>query len=812
MSTLANDIKAYAPAITLTKVINRRVMSVLRSFFFVFSVLGIIASLAMTWFDIPFSQVVIGITLIFIALWVEQVMVYAYHNSFYFRGLNSLLGLKDKVLRGATYDVAEAVIRKQEDVTFAFCTSTFGNNALLRSAVPTEKMDQFLAQPRPKITADMVILPEDEIFSVIGLGKYLMAHDKAFAQLLKENGVGEATVLGALRWVVGNYHQEKRRQRWWSKDNLSKTTGIGREWAYGVAYTLERFSRNISTSSVFSTLTTDSPFAEQKINEIETALARAKAANVMVLGEPGVGKIDLVMKVQERMANGKSIDSIANQHMVVLDTNRLFASHKDKQSLEQTLLRMFDETARAGNTIVVIENISTFIREAEALGVFLPELLDEYLASPLIRFIVTETPGEYHARLEPMGSFTRRFAEVLIDSPDLSATTKVLESIALTNETRYNVLFTYPALTTITSAADRYVVEGVMPEKAIELLIEVATRATQQGKAVIDETFVYEVVSEKTGVPAGPIQDDERDLLLHLADRLRQQVVGQKRALDAIARTMRRARAGIQAADKPIGSFLFLGPTGVGKTETAKALANIFFGGEHNLRRLDMSEFSGPDGLDRLIGDGEQSGVLADMLREHPYCVLLLDEFEKAARPVHDLFLQILDEGNFTDARGNKVNARNSIIIATSNAGSQLIINTVQQRKELSHLTQEIINSIIRDGVFRPELINRFDNTIVFEPLSIDEQSQVASFMLGDLYNRIKERGYELEVHKELMDLLVQKGYSPEFGARPMKRVLQDIIEEKVAQKIISGRAEKGDTISLALADFTADELAVSNS
>jgi ATP-dependent Clp protease ATP-binding subunit ClpA len=225
-----------------------------------------------------------------------------------------------------------------------------------------------------------------------------------------------------------------------------------------------------------------------------------------------------------------------------------------------------------------------------------------------------------------------------------------------------------------------------------------------------------------------------------------------------------------------------------------------------------MSEFSGPDGLDRLIGDGEQSGVLADMLREHPYCVLLLDEFEKAARPVHDLFLQILDEGNFTDARGNKVNARNSIIIATSNAGSQLIINTVQQRKELSHLTQEIINSIIRDGVFRPELINRFDNTIVFEPLSIDEQSQVASFMLGDLYNRIKERGYELEVHKELMDLLVQKGYSPEFGARPMKRVLQDIIEEKVAQKIISGRAEKGDTISLALADFTADELAVSNS
>ena len=348
-----------------------------------------------------------------------------------------------------------------------------------------------------------------------------------------------------------------------------------------------------------------------------------------------------------------------------------------------------------------------------------------------------------------------------------------------------------------------------MPDKAIELLTQVATHAKQKDAVIITADFVYQVVSDITGVPAGPIQAEERDLLLNLEDRLHKQVIGQERALDAIARTMRRARAGIQSSEKPIGSFLFLGPTGVGKTETAKALANIFFGGEGNLQRLDMSEFSGSDGLVRLIGDGEKSGTLADMLREHPYCVLLLDEFEKATRSVHDLFLQILDEGKFTDARGTKVNARNCIVIATSNAGSQLIIRTVQQREELSHLTQSIIDNIIKDGVFRPELVNRFDNTIIFEPLTIDQQGQVASLMLGGLYNRIKERGYELQVSKDLLDILVEKGYSPEFGARPMQRVLQDVVEEKVAERIISGQAQRGDTIMLSRSDFTETELSV---
>jgi len=756
-----------------------------------------------------YLQQLLGVSLIALGLWLEQILTFAYSNSFYFRKLNSILGLSAENQVGATYDVAEVVLPDQHDVAEAFCNSQLGSLVLFRAGANQEAVSQYLRDPRQQLTADMVALPEDEVFSLIGLGKYILKHDIAFADMLAHSGVQKKTFLGALRWVVGSVHSEKRVARWWSRDNLSRTKGIGREWSYGNAYLLQKFARDVRTSAVFSTLSANTPFAVEKISEIESSLSRAKEANVLLIGEAGVGKVDLIMEVQRRMQTGKSLSAIRGQQMIVLDTNRLMANHSDKQSLELTILEMFDQAAQAGNIIIVIENLSVFMREAESMGIFIPELIDQYLSAPNVHLIATDTPGAYHTHLETKGGFVRRFSEILIDTPDLGATTRVLQGVALQYETRYKTFFTYSALHALTVAADRYVVEGVLPDKAIALLIDVASDAKQQNRTLITEDFVYQVVSEKTGVPAGPISETERDTLLHLEDKLHQQVVGQEAALSAIARTMRRARAGVQAADKPIGSFLFLGPTGVGKTETAKALAAVFFGGEDKMQRIDMSEFSGGDGVIKLIGDGESAGILPTVLREHPYSVILLDELEKASQSVHDIFLQVLDEGVFTDSRGTKVNARNTIIIATSNAGSALILNTVHQRKELSTLSAEIINSIIKAGTFRPELINRFDSTVIFEPLSVGQQTEVASMMLSALYERVKEQGYQLNVKEDLLTVLVEKGYNPEFGARPMQRVLQDVIEEKIAQKIISGTVSKGDSIKLGLADFTPAELAV---
>ncbi|MBP6924646.1 MAG: ATP-dependent Clp protease ATP-binding subunit [Candidatus Pacebacteria bacterium] len=795
----------------MERFISRRALHVLRTIFLVGVTFS--GSLAIVFYfffdDAVYQSISLGAFFIFFALWVEQILIFSYHNSFFFRGLNSVIGIENEPVSGATYDLAKVGLSDPQDITKAFCTSPFGSITLLRAGVSFEALDAFLAAPRQTVTAEKVVLPEDKIFTLIDLGKYLLSQDQSFKDLFVKQGITTETYFGALYWVIGSYHQEKRLLRFWSKDNLSRTKGLGREWTYGIAYLLEQYEKDIRTSAVFSTLTRDSAYASEKVGEIETALAKMKASNVLILGEPGVGKIDLVMEIKRRIENGKSLDAISGKHIILLDMNRVFATHREKQALEVTMLNIFDEALHSGNTVIVIENLSTVIREAEAMGVFLPELLDEYLSSPLLQVIATDTPGGFHNFLEPLGAFTRRFTEVLIETPDVSATVRLLQGIAVQNEIRFRTLFTYSALEAIATAADRHIVEGVMPDKAITLLADVAAHAEQTNTETITADVVYSVVGEKTGIPAGPIQDSERDLLLHLEDTLHQQVIGQEHALSAIARTMRRARAGIQSNEKPIGSFLFLGPTGVGKTETAKALAKVFFGSENKMHRIDMSEFSGNDALERLLGDGATSGILPDMLREHPYSVLLLDELEKGAQTVHDLFLQILDEGVFTDARGEKVNARNTIVIATSNAGSRLIMDTVEQRKALHHLSQEIIDHIIREGIFRPELINRFDSTIIFEPLSVPEQTQVASLMLGGLYSRMKERGYELVVGNELLEVLVTKGYNPEFGARPMQRVLQDVIEEKVAQKIISGAVKRGDTITLNKEDFTEEELSV---
>ena len=811
MYTIADNITRFKPPITLTRFFSRRVLTHFRTIFFV-TAAGAISGAVVThlvWPDSSYSEVLLGIGLISTSFWLEQMMVYSYHNSFYFFGLHSILGLSSKVNAGATYEVAEALLQNEQDVTAAFCNSKLGTLILLRAGIDLNALETYLRSSRMKITTMMIPLPEDSVFSLITLGQYLLQQDSTFKTFIKEQGVLEEHFLGALSWVISAHHAQKKIERWWGKDELSKTTGIGREWSYGTAYILEKFSRDIRTSAIYTNLTQgDSAFTAEKIAEVEVALARTKASNVLVIGEAGVGKMDLLLEVDRRLRTGKAISAVDEHHMILLDTTRLFATHSNKQELELTILSIFAEASRAGNIIIVIENLSTFIREAESMGVFIPELLDPFLATPALHVIATDTPGAYHTYLEPLGAFARRFAEVLIDTPDLRSTTRVLQGVAEANENRYRVLFTYSALVAITTAADRYIVEGVMPDKAIELMIDISTRASQAGVAIITAEYVYGVVSEKTGIPTGPIGEVERDLLLNLEDTLHERVIGQQRALDAIARTMRRARAGIQSSDKPIGSFLFLGPTGVGKTETAKALAHVFFGSETNMHRIDMSEFSGGDALERLIGDGVTSGILPDMLREHPYSVLLLDELEKANQSVHDIFLQVLDEGIFTDARGDKVNARNTIIIATSNAGSQLILKTIEQRKELSTLSAEIINHIIKEGIFRPELINRFDNTIIFEPLVQEEQGQVAGLMLRGLYERVKDQGYELIVNRDLMDILVEKGYSPQFGARPMQRVIQDVVEEKIAQLIISGGATKGGTIELTRADFSAEELA----
>jgi ATP-dependent Clp protease ATP-binding subunit ClpC len=316
---------------------------------------------------------------------------------------------------------------------------------------------------------------------------------------------------------------------------------------------------------------------------------------------------------------------------------------------------------------------------------------------------------------------------------------------------------------------------------------------------LLKENDVAAFVSEKTGITTGGIKEKEAERIAHLEELLHRRVIGQNEAVSGISSAVRRARSGINNPKKPLASFLFIGPTGVGKTEVSKALAESYFGDEKRMIRFDMSEYNGPNAISRLIGDFamNKSGILASKIRDNTYSVLLLDEFEKSSPDVLDLFLQVLDEGIFTDSLGRQVNCRNLIIIATSNAGSDLIWETIRSGKNLAGSKDFIVNSIIKDKVFKPELLNRFDGIIFFHPLQSQELEGVARLSLQKLEKRLKEQSLELVINDDIVNFLVQKGSDPQFGGRSINRAIQNEIEDIIARKIVSGQAKPGSKIEI---------------
>lgn len=726
-------------------------------------------------------------------------MLRLFHASFYFRGFAK----ENQQKNALTYEVARILSRGANDVAKQFAISPQGYALLKRLGLTDEVVSAYLHNPeRIAITLNQLTLPDDSFVTFSDIARTILEQDQLLATHIREQGVTKEIIDNSIDWVTRTYYQYKQTQRWWSKEELRKHEPIGRDWSYGYTYLLNRFSRPLSNNSVFSNLITQTAYADQKVAEVETILTRSREANVLLVGDPGVGKMDILLQIAERIKHKKTAPELINHQFIQLDTELLLANFDTKQELERTLLALLNQAASAGNIALVINNFAALIRAGASLGVDVSTILEPYLNAPELNLIVTSDPSSFHHELETL-ALIRSLEVVYVEPPNLVGTEKLLQDISRAHEVRYNVWLSYTALRSIASSAERYIVSGVMPDKAIDLLIEVLSAAKEAREKLVTEVFVQTYVSKKTGIPVGPIADEEREILLDLEGRLHERVVGQEAAISAISSAMRRARAGIQDTNRPVGTFMFLGPTGVGKTETTKALATIFFGSENALERIDMSEFSAPESFERLLGSTTTSGILSDIIQEHPYCVLLLDEFEKATQQVHDLFLQILDEGTFTDGRGNQVNMRNTIIIATSNAGSQFILETIQNNKNLAASKNQIIDTIIKSGVYRPELINRFDGVILFEPLAAEQQKTVAGHLLKELQERIYQQGYTLVVDDEVIDVLTKEGYSAKFGARPMRRALQDKVEEAVAQKIITGRLKKGTTITITKADIS---------
>jgi ATP-dependent Clp protease ATP-binding subunit ClpC len=797
MKSLSSELYRYNAAITFDRTIPRELRQKVNGFLVIalFLILAV-GVVTLVLFDNLFF---IGIFAIVFGFYLESALFTFYYNTFYYYGIELLTHGKGNE-SGLTYEAAFILSRFPRDVTKGFFQSPYGREILLRVGILEKEREAFLASPRMELTLEAFQIPEKGLLTLAKIGKKILEQDAAFGEFLQSRGIAKETFHGALSWVAQTIARRKHREHWWSIDNLMKMDAIGRDLSYGVASNLAQYLRGIESSGLFGVLTEDDSFAGEALQQVTTILLRAREANVLLVGETSVGTKDLLLRLQDFIKHSEGT-AIGGKDVVVFDSEAFVATHNAKESFERAFIEMFIEAEAAGNLIVVFENFPQLLQSVEAFGTDLSELLSRFLSSAQIQFIATTDASHFHQHLETRPKLLGQFEMVRIENTDASSVLRVLEDVALAYEARGRVVFTYAALVAIAASADRYIVDGVMPDKAVDLIAEIIPVAEQKNTVLITSEFVFEYVGGKTGIPTGPIQAKERDTLLNLETVLHKRVIGQDSAVNAVASAMRRARSGINAGDRPMGSFLFLGPTGVGKTETAKALAHVFFGDEDKMVRLDMSEFSGGDALQKLLGDEAVAGVLPNLLREHPYCVLLVDEFEKSSPQVRNLFLQILDEGIFSDSRGEKVNARNTIIIATSNAGSDLIWEISGRGEDASQKKDEIVDTIISRNIYTPELVNRFDGVIVFSPLSQENQKAIATLMVNELAERVKERGYRLEVTDTLLTFLAEKGHDPQFGARPMKRLIQDIVEEKIAKKIIEG-LQPGGVISFTPEDF----------
>ena len=421
-------------------------------------------------------------------------------------------------------------------------------------------------------------------------------------------------------------------------------------------------------------------------------------------------------------------------------------------------------------------------------------LINHLEKTGLLCLVTCSRDGFKHIEHKPLG---QKFTKLEILEPEKDQAIIMLESRVASLEKVYKVYFTYHAIQEIAVLTGKYLHETYLPAKAIDILevlaVAVAKRGGKNNWVTVDD--VASIVSEKTGIPLTKIGQSESDLLLHLEELIHRQMIGQEEAVSAVASALRRSRTSLTQVKRPTASFLFLGPTGVGKTELAKVIADVYFGDSKYMIRLDMSEYQTQDMLVKMIGDTNgNKGYLTEAVRQNPFSLVLLDEFEKAHPDILNLFLQVLDDGRLTDGEGRTIDFTNVILIATSNAGASLIQEAVKVGTSQDQLKNDLINNYL-NKVMRPELINRFDGLIVFRPLTVDEVERVARIMLQQIGANLAEQGLSLDVSDEGLKVLAQAGYDPKFGGRHMRRVLQDRIENEIASKILTGELKRRDVV-----------------
>ncbi|MBI2038546.1 MAG: ATP-dependent Clp protease ATP-binding subunit [Candidatus Nealsonbacteria bacterium] len=528
---------------------------------------------------------------------------------------------------------------------------------------------------------------------------------------------------------------------------------------------------------------------QKEIEAIERILARREKNNVLVVGESGSGRKSIIQAIASKSYLGESLKEVNYKRVVQLDLASLINQAGSLKAAENVLDAIFSEVASSGNIILAIDEFHNFL---DISGVISP-----YLALPNFPVIAITTFEGLHKNIEQNSSLLDFFEKVEVEEIGEQETLLLLENLSLFLERKYKIFISYSALREIIRLSDKYLPDDSFPEKAIKLLDEIIVYVSQRKSKTLLAEDVFKIVSEKTQIPVGAMETKEKEILLDLENLIHQRIINQQEAVNEVSSALRRARAEVSIRKGTIGSFLFLGPTGVGKTETAKALAAIYFGSEDKMIRLDMSEFQDVTDIPRLIGSPGQEGLLTTKIRETPFSLILLDEIEKAHPNILNLFLQVLDEGQLTDGLGRKTNFKNSIIIATSNAGYQVILEALKENTIWEQVKAKLLDFIFEKAIFRPEFINRFDAVVVFGPLSKENLMDIAQLLLNKLKKNLAEKDIEFVITEALKAKIVELGYDPTFGARAMQRVIQDKIGNVLATAILSNQIKRGSKVEI---------------
>ena len=557
--------------------------------------------------------------------------------------------------------------------------------------------------------------------------------------------------------------------------------------------------------------------------QVIRTLTRKTKNNPVLIGEAGVGKTAIVEGLALRIASRNLTQSLQDKRIIELNMGALVAGTKYRGEFEERLMGIIKEASTYPKIILFIDEIHTVVGAGSAEGSLdASNILKPALSKGQISCIGATTISEYRKYIEKDAALERRFQPIMVDEPSLEETMKILEGLKNKYERHHQVTITPCAVRASVELSARYLLDRRLPDKAIDLLDEACTRVRVSslsfhgkvgepsvGGEVTEET-IAEVLSEWTSLPVKMLTEEDKERLMRMAEILKERVIGQDEAIEKVAQTVKMARTGLRSPKRPTGVFLFLGPTGVGKTELAKALAEFLFGSEHEMIRLDMSEYMEKHTVSKLIGAPpgyvgyEEEGQLTGKLRRKPYSIVLLDEIEKAHPEIFDIFLQVFDEGRVTDSKGRTVDAKNALFIMTSNIGTQFYykepIGFIDPNSKNGQTIKKEIQSKIRE-TFRLEFLNRIDEMVFFRPLSIEDLSKIAFRILDDLRKQLEGQGMFFDIEEEALELICKEGYDPVYGARPLERTIERLVKKPLSEKLLTQEFQAGDMILVDVKD-----------